>query len=380
MAAAGLKKGEVLAFADMGARCQQLLSSGMFATVAFKFDGQDLIFSLAPSPELYPIRLDNLPLTPGADLDAKLHQQLPLYHGKVPGDGGLMDGVRLALEKILADQGISASVTATTAGSLGTHKLNAVVYSITSPPVLVGPVKLNGVSARLQPEVQRAVAEIAKLPFDTANSAGNLGEAVERVYRDEGYAAVKVQVSSAGAPVVAAGGIQMPFSIDVEEGRVYKVAAIHLPEGAPVTQAEVDKIMADPAIAQEGVRIRTVWTLLSSRYKARGYLDCAVTPHAALNDANGTVSYNVDVVPGPVYHLGFVKFDNVSDPLRAVLIHYWQMMPGDVFDESYVSQFLFKAEIEDAGLRRSLMGVKESFDATADPQTHQVNVVIRLSR
>ncbi len=88
----------------------------------------------------------------------------------------------------------------------------------------------------------------------------------------------------------------------------------------------------------------------------------------------------MDVDPGPVYHLGFVKFDNVSDQMRTLLMHYWQMMSGDVFDESYVSQFLVRAQQQDPVLRRSLVGVKTSFDANADPQTHTVNLVIRLSR
>lgn len=34
----------------------------------------------------------------------------------------------------------------------------------------------------------------------------------------------------------------------------------------------------------------------------------------------------------------------------------------------------------DPVLRRSLAGIKTTFDAVADPQTHDVNVVIRLAK
>ena len=84
--------------------------------------------------------------------------------------------------------------------------------------------------------------------------------------------------------------------------------------------------------------------------------------------------------PGPVYHLGFVKFDNVSDEIRTLLIHNWQMLPGDPFDESYVANFIYKAQAQDPVLQRSLAGVKTKFDATANPVTHEVNVVIRLEK
>jgi outer membrane protein assembly factor BamA len=381
LTASGIKKGEVLGFTDMNGYSQKLLSSGAFAAVAFKFDGVDLTFSLAPSPDLYPMRIDNLPLAPGLDLDAKLHALVPLYHGKVPSDGGLADDVRDALVKLLAEQGITATVAATPTSDLAAHKISAIVYSITSPSVSIGPVQTVGVSPELMSVVQNAVNEIATQPFDTANSAGNLRSAVELVYHDRGYAAVKVQADRAGAPAVSADAIHIPYSITVDPGRVYRVAAIHLPDGAPLTQDDIAKIIADrPGAPTEGVRIRTVWARLSAGYKAQGRLDCKITPHPQFDDAAGTVSYNVDVDPGPVYHLGLVKFDNVSDEMRALLTHYWQMMPGDVFDESYVSQFIYKAQQQDPRLRQSLTGVKVGFNAMADPQTHVVNVVIRLSR
>jgi hypothetical protein len=56
------------------------------------------------------------------------------------------------------------------------------------------------------------------------------------------------------------------------------------------------------------------------------------------------------------------------------------MLPGDPFDETYVSNFIVKAQEHDPVLKRTLAGVKTKFDATADPQTHDVNVVIRLEK
>jgi outer membrane protein assembly factor BamA len=103
-------------------------------------------------------------------------------------------------------------------------------------------------------------------------------------------------------------------------------------------------------------------------------------PHPNFNDADATVSYTVDVDPGPVYHLAFVKFDNVTDEMRNLLIHNWEMMPGDVFDESYVASFISKVQQQDPVLRRSLAGVKVRFEVMANPETHDVNVVIRLER
>jgi outer membrane protein assembly factor BamA len=380
MTAAGLKKGELLDYAGMNERSKQLLSTGVFATLAFKFDGQDLVFTLTPSTELVPARLVNLPTAPGVDIDSQLRKLVPLYHGKVPMADGLMESVRAAIEKILAGEGINAQVTAMTGVNLATQKINEVQYSIASPPVVIGKIGLSGVSAALAPDVEKALAEAAKAPFDTANSTDGLRGVVEQVYHDRGYAAVKVEVAAAAIPMVSPAKIEVPFSISVAEGRIYRLASIQLPADAPLTDDEVNRFLADrPGAPPQGVRIRSVWEALSGRYKAKGYLDCRIAPHAALDDTAATVSYKVDVVPGPVYHLGFVKFDNVSDQMRTMLMRYWQMLPGDVFDQSYVAMFIPKAMQQDPTLQHSLAGVKVNFDVTEDQLAHTVNVVLHLA-
>ncbi len=63
-------------------------------------------------------------------------------------------------------------------------------------------------------------------------------------------------------------------------------------------------------------------------------------------------------------------------------MHYWQMMPGDVFDETYVANFIMKAQQEDPTLARTLARRQDDIRCkfATDPQTHDVNVVIHLER
>lgn len=148
-----------------------------------------------------------------------------------------------------------------------------------------------------------------------------------------------------------------------------------------MAQDEADRLLAPtPGGPVDGVRVRNLWGILSRRYRAKGYLDCKIDPHPALDTEAGVVNYTVDVTPGAVYHLGFVKFDNVGDQLRNLLIKNWQLLPGDPFDESYVSDFIMKAQKSDPVLMRTLAGVRSKLDVTADPQTHEVNVVLRLEK
>jgi len=90
------------------------------------------------------------------------------------------------------------------------------------------------------------------------------------------------------------------------------------------------------------------------------------------------VNLSVAIDPGPVYRLGFVKFENVSNDLRKMLMRAWQLLPGDVFDENYVANFIAHAENAGPVLMRSLAGLKVVYDVRAYPQSHQVDVLIRF--
>jgi outer membrane protein assembly factor BamA len=381
LSASNLRLGEVLNYAEMNDHSKLLMDSGMFSSLTFKFDGQDLIFQLTPAENLVPIHIDNIPLSAGPELDAKLHARLPLYHGKVPTEGGLLEQVRTALEAMLVSQGINAAVIASPGADLRTHQVNVVHLAISEPPVLVEVQKISGASDEFQEKLHAVVAVAAKTPFDTENSSSNLERAFAQFYEDRGYAAAKIQARRGGDPQVSAASIVIPYSVAVQEGKLYKIGAVHLPAGAPVAQAAVEKVLSpSPGGPGEGVRLRILWSLIADQYKRKGYLDCKISPEPQFDDASGIVNYNVAVEVGPVYHLAFVKFDNVSDDMRKLLMRNWQMMPGDPFDEGYVANFVIKAQQNDPVLQRSLAGVKTKFDATADPQTHDVNVVIRLEK
>ena len=382
--AAGLKKGAILTSGEMNEHSKRLMDTGVFENLTYKFDGRDLVYFLRPATQMYPIRLENLPLAAGAELDAKLHSRLPLYHCKVPIEGGLLDDVRKQLEEMLAAQGIRTTLATAPYSDHKTARkgaITAVSFSIVQPQVRIGSLHMDGISPTIAEKILPILKEASEQSFDTANSAANLETVIRSFYEDQGYASAKVHAVRSGDPVVSFDSIQVPFSVMVEEGRQYKLGEIQLPPGAPLEKADIDKILNDPATnPSSGIGTRSVWLLIARKYKSKGYLDCGVVPHAQIDDEAGIVNYTVAVNAGPVYHLAFVKFDNVSNDLRVRLMHNWQLMPGDPFDQSYVTSFLLRAQLEDPALRQMLAGAKPTFDVMADPQTHDVNVVIRLER
>jgi outer membrane protein assembly factor BamA len=389
MAAAGLKTGTVLDYSEMKEHSQKLMDTGVFESLAFKFDGVDLIYTLVPHTDLYPIRLKNLPLTPGKELDAALHDRFPLYHGKVPAENGMLEGVRGALEEMLAAKGIKATVTATPYTDEKLYEVTAMSFSITAPRVKVGELRLEGVTAEMQAKVKSVADRVMKADYDTEKTAGNMESAFASFYVDEGYAAVKVHAERSGDPVAGSETIDVPFDVTIEEGRHYTLGSIIPPSGEPLTMAEINNAagaisyksggLSETLSAKGGLTLRTAVSFVMGQYRSKGYMDCVVTPHPQFDEAAGIVNYTLEVQPGPVYTMGKLTIENTADDLRAAMLTAWKLSTGAVFDESALRSY-FGGQDPRSALGQTFASANCIYKLTRDNEAHTVNVSLRLEK
>ena len=377
-AVTGLKPGQVYSSDELNRRSQQLLTTGVFEKVGYKFDGVDLVLLLTVSSQHYPIELENLPLDPGADLTEALKKKVPLFHGLAPTEGGTLNALCKALQEMLTDQGIQANVVAETSGNAAAHVIKAMKFSIASPAVKIGQLQIEGLSDAMSPVVT-AFAAHAGGPYQTGVTELNLQQRLESVYQSAGYAAVEVTVHHKAGATSNADGIRVPFAVVIKEGKVYKLGAIDLATGIPVDRAVLEKAVGPrERYTPDSRYLSAMIAQLATQLKSKGYLDSTVSSELHPDDAAGVANYTIHANVGPVYRLAFVKFADVSDDLRTLLMRNWQMLPGDPFDESYVGTFILKAQGSDSGLRTALAGMKANYDVRADAETHEVNLVVRL--
>jgi outer membrane protein assembly factor BamA len=384
LAAAGVTQSARLTPTEVKAHAKQLYDTGLFAAIKFSTDAKGLLFTLTPASQLFPIHLDNLPLNaettgPGKDLDDKLHAQFPLYHGQVPASGSMVDGICRAFEQMLAAQGMKATVKASLTSDLGPKKITAMNFAITSPPVHIGRIQISGVSPAMQAKVNVLVSGQTGNEFDTENSAIGLQHAFEDLYQDQGYAAVQVQVTQSETPVVSDQAIEIPYSVAIKEGGIYKLGAISYPPDALMPRAEVQKVLSKYP-AGSGRPLDLYLLAVRDAYHARGYLDCEVNTHPTFNEAVHIVSYSVEAVPGPLYQMGSVEFEGAPAAMADRLKHLWKLAPGATFDESYVSGFAAFAEKKDRVLAKWMQTVLTTDEVKPDTDTHRVSVVFHFAK
>lgn len=379
LAAAQLKLGMSLSVDAMKDHAKVLMDSGVFESITFQFTGVDLRYIMTPSTSLVPIKLANIPLAAGADLDAQLHDRVPLYHGKVPAEGGLTDQVRMALEQILAAKGIKANVEAVATASQSPASSATVIFSIASPPVVVGEMGVDSKSPALEPGATQILKTLAGTPYDLEGTSSRIATYLENYYRDKGYIEVHVEAAPKD-PVTAAEFIQVPFQLSFAPGIQYKLDRIRLAPDLVVTQAHFDEqANIHPGDFAEGQRLTEEWQFIVHQFHNHGYMQATVHPKPSFDRAKGTVSYDVTVEPGPAYSMGSLTIENVSDDLRAAMLAAWKMPAGAVFNEAAVVGF-FGAHDANPALGRVFAAVNINYTPYLNNDLHIVDVVLRLEK
>ncbi len=377
MTAAGLKLGDVLTSAEMNQHSQLLMDTGLFEGLTYKFDGQDLVFQITPSSQLYPLRLENLPLGSATDLDAKLRKRLPLYHGKVPGEGGILNDICTALQDELKTLGMKVTVGANPFSDPVSHKVAAISFSVTAPAVLIGDVEPDGT---VDPSVRPILAKAAGMSYDREGSSKLIEKSVIETYREMGFLDADAHATSQPTPVITSDAIRIPFQVSVTAGPIYKVAAIQLAPGMAVSQADFDKqSMTHPGDVADGTHIRQNWEFIARQYHNHGYMKARVIATPTLDRAQSTVRYAVDAEAGPVYNMGNLTIENVSEDLRSAMMAAWKLPAGAVFNEGAIRGFFATHDVNPK-LERVFAAVNTKYTLHLNDDNKTVDVSLRLEK
>ena len=363
----------------MRAHAKQLNDTGLFEEIKFSTDSKTLLFTLMPSRQLFPTHLDNVPLTPGKELDAKIHERFPLYRGLLPASGSMLEGICRTFEEMLTSKGVKATVKAALTSGLGPQKITAMNFTVVSPAVHIGRIQLAGISPAMQAKASLLASGQTGNSFDTENTAIGLQRAFEDLYQDQDYAAVQVDVAQVEPPIVSDQSIDIAYTVTIKEGGIYKLGTIDYPAGGLVARADVEKILSKYPKGS-GRPLDLFLLAVRDAYHARGYLDCSVVSNPSFNEATHIVNYGLEIAPGSQYRLASVTFDGAPDAMAAKLKLAWKMAPGDVFDEGYVSNFAAMAQKKDKALTKWMQTVITTYDVKADPATHEVNCIFHFAK
>ncbi|MES2393049.1 MAG: POTRA domain-containing protein [Acidobacteriota bacterium] len=381
LSVAGLQPGQMLSQNSLGNAAQHLLDTGLFDDTQVGLGGAGLrrivIFDLKLKPTAQLLRgsyANFVWLTP-TELDAAIRAKVPLYRSLFSDAGNFPDTVQAALQQILTAKGVTATVTHTIIEPTTAHPQRLMSFRVETPSIYIGKITCSITGASVsQQSLDKYLATLTGRNYAEGLSGGIQDELINP-FHNLGYITAKLgDLQRTPAPI--AGQVSVDVTATIDLGPAYKVSTITWQETPIYSAADFAKNLEQkPGDVANATLLRKTEAPIIAAYLAKGYLDVYLDDAPQLDTAAHTAAYSLKAVPGEQYRIKSLDIQGLSPEARADFDRGWLLKVGDLYNEPYVKRFL-----ADNTALRKLDAYAGSYGASADPQTHLVDLTLMFQR
>jgi len=354
-AASGLPVGTIAHEEDFKKAARQLGESGAFSNIAYTFNyssaGTKLEFQVTDADKFVPARFSDFVWFTDEELLQKAHERIPLFKGELPATGRLPDQVSDVLQAMLVENGIPGHVDYVRNNGKG-EQLESIVYNVAGVSIRIHSVEFPGAGTGELPMLQSAAEKLVDREYSRDFMANFTDRALLPIYREHGY--LKVSCAPAQPKVVKPAASEpsdnrtKPTFVDVTfqvtPGIQYRLVRCDWSGNKTIPSDALDSFLhAKPGQTANTVQLENDLSAVRELYGSRGYILATIKGDAEFDDAAGTVSFHLVVNEGNVFHMGELEFRGIDNNLTARLRAAWKLRPGDVYDSTYLKQFLPQA-------------------------------------
>jgi outer membrane protein assembly factor BamA len=351
--ASGLPVGTVAHEDDFRKAAKQLGESGAFSNIAFTFsyssDGTKLEFQVTDADKFVPARFTDFVWFTDEELRRKVHERVPLFNGELPAVGRLPDEVSDVLQALLVEDGIPGHVEYSRKNDKSEH-LEAIDYSVAGVSVRIRQLEFPGAGARELAALQTAGERLSDREYSREFVNSFIERGVLPIYHERGY--LKAACAPPEPKVIKsteahADGPQATFvdvTFQVTPGMQYKLTGMEWSGNKEIPSETLQPMIhAKTGRPANLVQLEDDLKTVRELYGSRGYILSSVKVEARFDDTAGTVALHLAVDEGAVYRMGELEFRGIDNSLTARLRAAWKIRPGEVYDATYLKQFLPQA-------------------------------------
>ena len=344
ISASGLQLGRTVGESDFKQASQQLGETGAFSDVAYTYQysaqGTRLDVQVADSNQFLPVRFDNFVWFSNQELVEKIHNTVPLFHGQLPVAGTLIDQVSDALQALLLERKLQGRADYMRAAHQD-GPIDAFVFKVTGPTIRIRNVAFTGAAPTELPLLQAAAKDLPGQEYLRSILQVKAERNLLPIYLQRGY--LKAGFAEAEAKVAQENPQETMVDIDipVAPGRQYKLTQIQW-SGNTVFPAEKLQPLIHLQTGQyaNAVELGNDLEAVQKLYGTRGYLAAHIRSIPQVDDTQSTVSYQLQVHEGDLYHMGELEIQGLDARTTARLAEGWKLRSGEAYDASYPQQFL----------------------------------------
>lgn len=332
---------------------QRLVDSGLFETVAYRFEkpatenGYIVTFEVTETELYYPIRLEEIP-APFEEVHAYLRKRDPGFDGNAAATEPGMKRYAAMIEEFLKSRGTEMKVRGLVWAEQGGNL--SVMFRPDTPIPSISDVRFEG-SEKIEPlELRRILIQTATgILFTEERFRTVLNNEIIPAYWAIGHLGVRFPKIEA-VPLEEEKGVRV--KVTVEEGEQYT-----LREARVLAREYREKDLLDLAkfpVGEEALWVKVAEGVKSiqARLKRDGYLNAKVEWEPKLDEANHQVDLTIVVDEGPQFLFRALKIEGLDLVTEQEVRKLWSLDPGKPFNGLYPDFFL--AQIQERQLMDGL--------------------------
>jgi len=354
-AASGLPIGTVAHEEDFKKAARQLGETGAFGDITYTYTytstGTKLEFHLTDADKFVPAHFADFVWFTDEELLHKLHERIPLFNGELPANGRLPDQVSDVLQAMLVENGIPGRVEyARTNGK--NERLESIAYNVVGVSIRIQHAEFPGAGTAELPLLQAAAEKMTDREYSRDYMNNFIEHDLLPIFHERGY--LQATCVSARPKVIkpdasdSSDNKQPPTFVEVTfpvtPGLQYKLTAWDWSGNKQIPRDQLDPLLrAQTEQTANTVQLTNDLRGVQLLYGSHGYILTTIKVNAEFDDVVSGVAYHLVVQEGDLYRMGELQFRGLDNSLTARLRAAWKIRPGEVYDATYLKQFLPEA-------------------------------------
>jgi len=334
---------------DLQNAANRLGNSGAFASVQFLFKpvvggkGVEADFQVTDAEKYLPAVFENFVWFSDQELQAAVHQAVPLFQGELPTNGSMSDDVSAALAKFLASKGLPSEISYIMSANFGGPP-TAYKFKVAGANLKIRDVVLTNATHLAPEQLAKAVEPLKGTEYLRSDVAVVLEKNLSPIYQQRGY--LKFAINDIKPKVDDKS--QVTIETTLSEGEQYRLGGVSWSGNTLISSDELAKrITLKPGSPVDALQLDRDLSQVRKLYGKFGREAVIIKPVPAF--VNDTVNYAFQVTEGDLYHMGKLEIQGVESEQAHKLEQVWKLAEGAPYDATYVHEFIANTVVKVPG-------------------------------
>ena len=334
---------------DLQNAANRLGNSGAFASVQFLFKpvvggkGVEADFQVTDAEKYLPAVFENFVWFSDQELQAAVHQAVPLFKGELPSSGSMADDVSVVLAKFLASKGLPSEISYIMSANFGGPP-TAYKFKVAGANLKIRDVVLTNATHLAPEQLAKAVEPLKGTEYLRSDVAVVLEKNLSPIYQQRGY--LKFAINDIKPKVDDKS--QVTIETTLSEGEQYRLGGVSWSGNTLISSDELAKrITLKPGSPVDALQLDRDLSQVRKLYGKFGREAVIIKPVPAF--VNDTVNYAFQVTEGDLYHMGKLEIQGVESEQAHKLEQVWKLAEGAPYDATYVHEFIANTVVKVPG-------------------------------